>query len=239
MNTTPTEKWLEDLTLELRLRDVSGVGVGDTLATVKEHLADSGDDPAVAFGSPRAYAESLDLSGYIGPVSLTGTIIRSGIGLIAMLVFTQAVWPWAAGEAFDIGLAQMVWMLVPLFAVVTLPLTLNTLIRRTWLLILVIVVCTASGFVSVLTAPRSPDEAWLSIDPVLVLVPAAAVMLAASILSTRAIRVDVDDSIREPLADPAVAAKVQATSRTSALVAAWLFPAFAAVSFAVAFLFRD
>ncbi|GAA1343837.1 hypothetical protein [Arthrobacter roseus] len=61
MNTTNSTKWLDSFTLELRLRDVPGVAIGDAVATVEEHCSDSGEDAQSAFGDAREYARSLDL----------------------------------------------------------------------------------------------------------------------------------------------------------------------------------
>ena len=53
------KKWLDELAMELRLKDFSGAAIGDALASVEEFLADSGQSPVEAFGAPRNYAEEL------------------------------------------------------------------------------------------------------------------------------------------------------------------------------------
>src|SRR5262245_36541409 len=54
-----TDEWREAFVLQLRLRDVPGARIGEALAEVETHCADSGHSPLEAFGDPKAYAESL------------------------------------------------------------------------------------------------------------------------------------------------------------------------------------
>ncbi len=51
--------WVDDLVLELRLRDVPGDVIGDTLAEVDAHVVDSGTPAHEAFGDPVAYAVQI------------------------------------------------------------------------------------------------------------------------------------------------------------------------------------
>lgn len=51
--------YLDDLALELRLLDVPGDRIGQIMAEVEAHVADSGESPAEAFGPPREYAAEL------------------------------------------------------------------------------------------------------------------------------------------------------------------------------------
>lgn len=50
------DAWIVDFTLALRLRSVRGDAIGDAVAVVREHLADSGENATEAFGDPRSYA---------------------------------------------------------------------------------------------------------------------------------------------------------------------------------------
>ncbi len=60
-DTKASRKWLEELALELRQRDVSGRDTGDAVADVESYCADSGQTPGEAFGDPAAYAATLPL----------------------------------------------------------------------------------------------------------------------------------------------------------------------------------
>ena len=50
------DAWRDAFVLELRLRDVPGPQIGDALAEVDAHCADSGQSPQEAFGDPVHYA---------------------------------------------------------------------------------------------------------------------------------------------------------------------------------------
>lgn len=59
-----TRKWLMDewrdtFLTELRLHEVPGSRIGEALAEVDTHCADSGEDPTEAFGDPIEYAASI------------------------------------------------------------------------------------------------------------------------------------------------------------------------------------
>lgn len=67
MNTTPlfdrstNEGWLDELAFRLRMLDVDGRRTGAAVAEARSHLAESGENALVTFGSPDAYAEALAL----------------------------------------------------------------------------------------------------------------------------------------------------------------------------------
>jgi len=54
--------WIDETVVELRLRDVRGEAIGDAVAQVESHCADSGERPQQAFGDPREYARRLEFS---------------------------------------------------------------------------------------------------------------------------------------------------------------------------------
>ncbi len=74
-NTTPTTaaEWQRRFVSELRAKDVPGTVIGDALAEVDAHCADSGQRPLDAFGDPETYAASV--AGARGPAS-TRTGVR-------------------------------------------------------------------------------------------------------------------------------------------------------------------
>lgn len=238
MKTTQEQKWLDALTIELRLRDVSGPAIGDTLATVKEFLADSGESAQEAFGSPAEYAASLDLSTGTEPTSVRGTVLRSVVSLLAFLVFSQAIAPWVARVPLDLGGAQLAWLAVPAVAAATIPLYLEKLIRHLWVACVLIAVCGATGIASVLSAPKDHSDAWVSVNPGLVLMATAAIMVVVSILSTVSFTKDGDDSIAEPFSDPATERRRKATSSILVILVSWMLPIAALAFLGVGFLMR-
>lgn len=66
--------YLDDLALELRLLDVPGDRIGEIMAEVEAHTADSNQSPLEAFGTPRDYAR--ELTGTQLPVESDNVLIR-------------------------------------------------------------------------------------------------------------------------------------------------------------------
>lgn len=58
MTPTSTEKYIDNLILALQLRGVPGEKIGQVVAEVEAHVAESGEDPSDAFGKPRDYART-------------------------------------------------------------------------------------------------------------------------------------------------------------------------------------
>ena len=59
---TATRRYTQSLTTWLQLREVDGQRIGEILAEVEAHVADSGEDPETAFGPARRYAEQFGTS---------------------------------------------------------------------------------------------------------------------------------------------------------------------------------
>lgn len=224
MKTEQDHKWLEALTLELRLHNIPGAKIGDTLATVKEHLADSGESAQLAFGSPAEYATQIAASTTAQNVSLKGTIARSALGLVAFLAFTQATGPWAAGEPLLLGGAQVAWLALPVAAALSIPLLLDRLLRNFWVLAALVGAAISGGTLAAFSAPRTSADAWLSIAPLPVLLITAAIMIIASIFDTIANVKDGDDSIIDPLSSQKNAQKTRVSAVVSNLLVSWIFP---------------
>ena len=55
----PIDAWHRSLIGELRMREVPGTRIGDVLAEIEAHCADSHQAPAEAFGDPVEYAASI------------------------------------------------------------------------------------------------------------------------------------------------------------------------------------
>ncbi|WP_420174727.1 hypothetical protein [Luteococcus sp. OSA5] len=54
------KQWLDEMIIELRLRNVRGPAIGDAVAAVETHCAESGESASEAFGHPREYARALE-----------------------------------------------------------------------------------------------------------------------------------------------------------------------------------
>ncbi|MEX5721277.1 HAAS signaling domain-containing protein [Geodermatophilus maliterrae] len=57
--TTGTDTYRRELVQALRLRDVAPERIGDIVAEVESHVAETGEDPREAFGPARDYAASV------------------------------------------------------------------------------------------------------------------------------------------------------------------------------------
>ncbi len=57
---TDEKRYLTDLTTALRLRNISGVRIGEIVAEVEVHSAESGITARQSFGSPKEYARQFE-----------------------------------------------------------------------------------------------------------------------------------------------------------------------------------
>lgn len=74
-----TDAYRRELLLALRLRDVPGPRIAEVLAEVDSHVAESGENPAEAFGPPREYATQVVNAMHAGARSAgpVGSVLRS------------------------------------------------------------------------------------------------------------------------------------------------------------------
>jgi hypothetical protein len=88
--TTSTDTYRRELIVALRMRDVPVDRVGEIVAEVESHVADTGEDPVEAFGPPARYADSFRVPrtrrGQAALVALTLTSAAAG-WLIASSIF--------------------------------------------------------------------------------------------------------------------------------------------------------
>lgn len=82
--------------LTLRLREVRGDAIGDAVAVVRAHVADSGHSAFTAFGDPRAYAEELELPTVQGVVWSSSSVmaLEPGrvLGMAAATIAPMTAW---------------------------------------------------------------------------------------------------------------------------------------------------
>jgi hypothetical protein len=117
---SPAQAWSDDLLLALRMREVPGARIGEVLAEVESHVAETGEDPRVAFGEPRAYADEVadalgadrrGLSGVLRSVSGGGLGATVACGLGSFLL-ADGLWSLGAGETAVFGLPAWLTALV-------------------------------------------------------------------------------------------------------------------------------
>lgn len=101
-------EWREQFVMELRLAGTPGARIGDALATVDAHCAESGESTDEAFGDPVSYAREL-LGEETSRIRLRPRlIIGLTFGLLSMLTLPRAVEDWAQDERFTVTAGDLV-----------------------------------------------------------------------------------------------------------------------------------
>ncbi|MBW4032143.1 MAG: hypothetical protein HIU88_05710 [Acidobacteria bacterium] len=227
------DKWIDALIIELRLRHVPGPHIGDTIASVRELLADSGQSAENAFGSAREYATSLEFSTASTRGQALSGIWRPILGLIAFLAFLPASTAWFQHRPMLFSAAESAFLALPVLLALTLPLYIGAAIRHRWLFVPLVLVSGAAGALSGKVAPTSAADAWLVTSPLPWLAGTAIVMLALSIHGTvLSVRSREVDEIVEPLPGTG-GPRPRRGWHPALLVVNWLFPILAALVFAL------
>ncbi|WP_129664595.1 HAAS signaling domain-containing protein [Phytoactinopolyspora endophytica] len=81
MTASQVEKYVDSLIFALRMRNVPGEEIGQIVAEVEAHVAESGEAPAEAFGKPREYARTWARN--TGHRQGRSDLIRSILGIVA------------------------------------------------------------------------------------------------------------------------------------------------------------
>ncbi|KFF59114.1 hypothetical protein JF66_13740 [Cryobacterium sp. MLB-32] len=228
MNLTSSDKkWFDELVLELRMRDVFGHAIGDAVASARELVSDTGQSAEETFGPARAYAASLDLPRGSGRDWVTRGLWTSMFGLLAFLMFVQAIGAWVQDEPLLMSPAQLVLAAALGGLVALLPLYILAAVRRPWLLAVLLGAGAGSGFLWSALTP-APAEAWLVLDPLPWLVASGLAMVLLSVVNTiQTLRRGSLDDITEPI--PGRPAAGVLGRRVFVMFANWLFPLGAAL----------
>ncbi|QEE62028.1 hypothetical protein FVA74_10945 [Salinibacterium sp. dk2585] len=128
--------WVEDFVLELRLLDVPGTRIGDALALVESHVAESGETAQDAFGDAREYAKA-SARGQVPDALDFSWILGSVFGLVGMLLTIFGVQAWVFdGGVFELSVGTLVLVAMVLAAVALLHFrstqVLRFAVRHTW-----------------------------------------------------------------------------------------------------------
>ncbi|ASU79998.1 hypothetical protein CDG81_18960 [Actinopolyspora erythraea] len=141
MTAESSEKYRDELTFALRMREVPGKRVGDVLAEVDTHVAETGQDPVEAFGTPWEYAARVaeELGTAVGHPRRA--VLRPGVLLVAALALfgtDLAVSAIATSEVAVttgqlVGLVTLLALLVvPLLLAMRAATELHSTARRLW-----------------------------------------------------------------------------------------------------------
>jgi hypothetical protein len=234
---TNDKKWFDQLVMELRVQQVHGSAIGDTIASARELLGDTGQPAEEAFGPARDYAAALELPSAPKHDWVRRALWPSLLGLLAFLLFNLAVVSSVRSELLLVSPAQLALLATPVVLLAFLPLYLDAAIRRIWACIGVTAVCVMAGLLSAFATPKSRAEAWLEIDPLPWLIGSALVMVALSIMNTiRSSHSEDQNDITDPLSGTTDSGG--RGTRTIVQVTNWLFPILAIVMLGLALSFR-
>jgi hypothetical protein len=221
------ERWCGDFVLELRLRDVPGLVIGERLGEVEGHCAETGETPVEAFGDPTSYAARIAEDSSPKRVSGVWTVTAvAAAQVLAMLIGTSAVSAWVRGEKLSYNAVQIICLGAVLVLLLLLPFLLRPLLRHPWTLGLL----TAAVFLGVGGAALSARSDL----PAVVQLPAPAVavglfvaVLVLAWVEYRELTSDDDrDLVTSPLTPaPGVPETTSRHRRWTALMPACLIPA--------------
>jgi hypothetical protein len=220
-------QWCEDFVVELRLRGVPGPEIGERLAEVEGHCAETGETPQQAFGDPTGYARRIDEES--SPERVTGVWKVAALAsaqVLAMLVGTAAVGAWAGGSRLTYDLVQVGGLVLCLLVLLSLPLLLRLLVRRPWAAGVPLVAAMTLGGVGAALSGRFDLPAVLDLPAPAVAVGLFAVVLVLGWLEYRELARDAaGDLVTSPLTPTPGAATTGRRIRLAALLPAGLIPA--------------
>ena len=100
--TTSTEKYTLELVFALRMRNVAGDRIGEIVAEVESHIAETGEDPREAFGAAKDYALAVSpgRGRWITRSAIGGVVL----GAIAGWLLAQSVVSLILGESALYGI---------------------------------------------------------------------------------------------------------------------------------------
>lgn len=196
------KKWCDDFVIELRLAEVPGGVIGDRLAEVETHCAESGESAQEAFGDPLAYARTLAAEAPKQSAAGEWRAAVAGVGqVLALLVGTRAAGVWAAGEQLQYNLVQVTCLVLAAAVLAMLPLVLRPLVHRPVLagvpyaaLFLALALGGAIG-------ERLDLPPLITVPPAVVTIVMFVVLLVLSWVSYRTVR-DSPDFLSSPLVTP-------------------------------------
>lgn len=100
--------WVETFVVEQRLLGVPGERIGDALATVESHVAESGETALGAFGDPRSYAREMSQPAHRQSPSVDRvTVVGSVAALLAIILVPRALGAWLRGEEVSVTVGDL------------------------------------------------------------------------------------------------------------------------------------
>lgn len=109
-----SKDWREDFIIAMRTQDASGEQIGDALATVDAHCAESGESAEEAFGDPTTYATTLVPGPAAGSGFGASFLVGVLMGLLGLLIVPRAVDDWVTRTPFTVTIGDVVALAVVL-----------------------------------------------------------------------------------------------------------------------------
>ena len=109
-----SKDWREDFIIAMRTQDASGEQIGDALATVDAHCAESGESAEEAFGDPTTYATTLVPEPAAGSGFGASFLVGVLMGLLGLLIVPRAVDDWVTRTPFTVTIGDVVALAVVL-----------------------------------------------------------------------------------------------------------------------------
>lgn len=228
--------WAEALLVELRLRGVDGARIGEVLAEVDSHCAESGQSAPEAFGPAEVYAASLALPAAAG--SDSRTVLAAAVGGLAqtvgMLGLLWAFDAWLSGERLDVTVGQLA-LVAGLGATLAgvawrIDAVLRATVRhpvRVWLITMIHL-----GLTVVLLLLL--DGVAFRLEAVATLVAGLALLVVGTVVQVRGLGPDAADPVVTPFGRASREGRGGRAARLAALAPAFVVPVVTLVLLAVA-----
>lgn len=215
------DPWRDSLVTELRMREVPGNRIGEALAEVDAHCADSGQTPTEAFGDPIAYAQSLiaiHAPAPVGPVRRwwlpTARAFATLAGVFGLLNGVAGLADGGRGEV-TAGQVAGVALGTVLFPVVAAALFSPALFRRrpAWAAVVVVAPWVPAAPIVLWPTPIAHASGWVLLTAGLFLLAAAWWPVAS------------DRLLADRIIDPRTGSEAFAPPRLLMVAIRWLLPA--------------
>lgn len=206
-----TKEWLDELVVQLRLRDIKGAVIGDAVASVESHLAESGETAQEAFGDPTEYARSLVFADddlvVMSPLGWVAYLAPVMLGVLACFLSGEVVTAAFERRDVDVTWGGLVAVVVAVLMCVVLVRFSRALLAR-W----AILAAFCGGAVVLGMAPLLTLRGVVLQVPVVVVVLLVVALLTVSVIGMRHNVVAHDD----PLVDPRSTARRPQANKAAA-----------------------
>lgn len=193
--TGSTGQWIEQLTLALRMRNISGPAIGQALTEVESHLAETGESPWQAFGDPGDYARSLEFTdeAQVPEPANTSLLLLALAFFLGWTLLVPAAGALLRGESqLNLRLGEVVSTLVLIVAGIAIVLHVDAIAAKTGRLIAVVLALVAVSVGANLLLRQSA----LSVSSLVATIVGAVAFLGGLVAFAR---LDRNDEVTDPV----------------------------------------